>query len=255
MPPPLDPLRLRIFSELNLQLSHPSIPKSLLNETSKHLAFLVRYYTNDPDCDPFRVSVPIIKVLVPLMSKEEETDTEVETVLKIALVVFDEGEYGKERRRESPVSMRMEGLRKIKMEKLYGVGKMLGGGGGEESRDDMTSTEKTKSDSKAGVTGRKVDGGRRDTSASASGIGSSISSTAAKSRMHVLVEATGTLGHYKCMVAKFCGMAERVIGGLLAGDEDVVHACEEVRKKRGNKASGGVARRPVWDVETWGDYS
>lgn len=251
MPPPIDPLRLHIFSELNLQLSHPSIPKSLLNETSKHLAFLVRYYTNDPDCDPFRVSVPIIEVSVPLVSIEEETDMKVETALKIALVVFDGGERGKERRRESPVSMGMDGLRKMNMEKLYGVGKMLGE---EESIDDMTSTEKTKSDSKAGVTGRKVDGGRRDTSASASGIGSSISSTAAKSRMHVLVEATGTLGHYKCMVAKFCGMAERVIGGLLAGDEDVVRACEEVRKKRGNKASGGVAKRPVWDVEAWGDY-
>ncbi|KAI4952437.1 hypothetical protein J4E91_002907 [Alternaria rosae] len=254
MPPPLDPLRLRIFSELNLQLSHCSIPKSLLNKTSKYLAFLIQYYTNDPDCDPFRVSVPIIEVPVSLanIDIEQETDMEVvETALKIALVVFDGGIDGKESRSRIPNAMRIEGLRKMKMEKLYGVGKMLGE---EESRDDMTSTEKTKSDSKAGVTGRKVDGGRRDTSASASGIGSSISSTAAKSRMHVLVEATGTLGHYKCMVAKFCGMAERVIGGLLAGDEDVVRACEEVREKRGKKVSGGVAKRPVWDVGAWGDY-
>ncbi|KAI4921156.1 uncharacterized protein J4E92_008142 [Alternaria infectoria] len=222
MTPPIDPLRARIFSELNLQLTHPSIPKPLLNECSKHLAFLVRYYANDPECNPLRVSVPIVEVpvVVPRMcsgeedgdeeeDEEEEEEVEIEIGLKIALVVFEE------KRRKSSVQTRMEGLRKMKMERLYGVGKVLGE---EETEDELTPTVKTKNGLEPGG------------------------------------PTTGTLGHYKCLVAKLCGMAERVIAGLLDGDEDMVRACEEVKKNKGKKASADVGKRPVWNVEACGEW-
>ncbi|KAI4688201.1 uncharacterized protein J4E84_005131 [Alternaria hordeiaustralica] len=261
MTPPIDPLRARIFSELNLQLTHPSIPKPLLNECSKHLAFLVRYYANDPDCNPLRVSVPIVEVpvVVPRVGmaeeegeEEDEEDVEIEIGLKIALVVFEE------KKRKSSVQTRMEGLRKMKMERLYGVGKVLGEE--EETEDDSTPTMKMKSDDKAGGPVSKIAGFRHCLPASASGTGTgtsasaSASSPAAKPRMRVLIETTGTLGHYKCLVAKLCGMAERVIAGLLDGDEDMVRACEEVRRNKGKNASADVGKRPVWDVEACGEW-
>jgi len=191
MTPPIDPLRHRIFSELNLQLTHPSIPKPLLNECSKHLAFLVRYYANDPDCNPLRVSVPIVEapVYVPRVGmgeeegdekdeeEDEDEDVEIEIGLKIALVVFEE-----------------------KRQK------------------------------------------------------SSVQTSSVQTRMRVLIETTGTLGHYKCLVAKLCGMAERVVAGLLEGDEDMVRACEEVKRNKGKKASADVGKRPVWDVEACGEW-
>ncbi|KAI4615196.1 hypothetical protein J4E83_006922 [Alternaria metachromatica] len=262
MTPPIDPLRARIFSELNLQLTHPSIPKPLLNECSKHLAFLVRYYANDPDCNPLRVSVPIVEVpvVVPRMGMgedeeedeedeededEDEEDLEIEIGLKIALVVFEE------KRRKSSVQTRMEGLRKLKMERLYGVGKVLGE---EETEDDLTPTVKTKNGIETGDPVSKIVGSRYCPPVSASGTGTSVLSTAAKPRMRVLIETTGTLGHYKCLVAKLCGMAERVVAGLLDGDEDMVRACEEVKRNKGKKAGADVGKRPVWDVEACGEW-
>jgi len=174
--------------------------------------------------------------------EDEEEDIEIEIGLKIALVVFEE------KRRKISVQTRMEGLRKMKMERLYGVGKVLGE---EETGDDiaLTSTlmEKMKSDGKAS---------RRDplASASGSGTGTSFSTPATKPRMRVLIETTGTLGHYKCLVAKLCGMAERVVAGLLEGDEDMVRACEEVKKTKSKKASADVGKGPVWDVEACGEW-
>ena len=171
---------------------------------------------------------------------EEEEDVEVEIGLKIALVVFEE------KRQKSSVQTRMEGLRKMKMERLYGVGKVLGE---EETGDDMALTpalmEKMKSHGKAG---------QRDPLASTSGAATSVSSTAAKPRMRVLIETTGTLGHYKCLVAKLCGMAERVVAGLLEGDENMVRACEEVKRNKGKKASADMGKRPVWGVEACGEW-
>ncbi|KAI4962368.1 hypothetical protein J4E86_001402 [Alternaria arbusti] len=257
--PPIDPLRARIFSELNLQLTHPSIPKPLLNECSKHLAFLVRYYANDPDCNPLRVSVPIVEASVVRVvdvdgnveeeqdeeNEEEEEDVEIEIGLKIALVVFEE------KKRKSSVQTRLEGLRKMKMERLYGVGKVLGE---EETEDDSTPTVKTKNGLEPGGPVSKIAGSRHCSPVSASGTGTSVSSTAAKPRMRVLIETTGTLGHYKCLVAKLCGMAERVIGGLLEGDEDMVRACEEVKKNKGQKANADMGKRPVWNVEACGEW-
>ncbi|KAI4673069.1 uncharacterized protein J4E78_001575 [Alternaria triticimaculans] len=260
MTPPIDPLRHRIFSELNLQLTHPSIPKPLLNECSKHLAFLVRYYANDPDCNPLRVSVPIVEapVCVPRVGmgeeegdkeedeeEEDEEDVEIEMGIKIALVVFEE------KRRKSSVQTRMEGLRKMKMERLYGVGKVLGE---EDTEDDLTPTVKTKNGIETGGPVSKIARSRHCPPVSASGTGTSVSSTAAKPRMRVLIETTGTLGHYKCLVAKLCGMAERVVAGLLEGDEDMVRACEEVKKNKGKKTSADVGKRPVWDVEACGEW-
>ncbi|KAI4934837.1 hypothetical protein J4E85_002698 [Alternaria conjuncta] len=254
MTPPIDPLRARIFSELNLQLTHPSIPKPLLNECSKHLAFLVRYYANDPDCNPLRVPVCVPRVGMGEEDEEEDDEegedeggVEVEIGLKIALVVFEE------KRRKSSVQTRMEGLRKMKMERLYGVGKMLGE---EETEDDVTSTPtmKTKNSIETGGPVSKIAGVRHCPPASASGIGTSVSSTAAKPRMRVLIETTGTLGHYKCLVAKLCGMAERVVAGLLEGDEGIVRACEEVKGSKGKKAGADVGKRPVWNVEVCGEW-
>ncbi|KAI4676374.1 uncharacterized protein J4E88_007289 [Alternaria novae-zelandiae] len=262
MTPPIDPLRARIFSELNLQLTHPSIPKPLLNECSKHLAFLVRYYTNDPDCNPLRISVPIVEapVCVPVGNMgmgeeegdeedvgegEEDEDVEIEMGIKIALVVFEE------KRRKSSVQTRMEGLRKMKMERLYGVGKVLGE---EDTEDDSTPTVKTKNSIETGSPVSKIAGSGRCPPASASGTGTSVPSTAAKPRMRVLIETTGTLGHYKCLVAKLCGMAERVVAGLLDGDEDMVGACDEVKKPKAKKTSADVGKRPVWDVEACGEW-
>ncbi|KAI4660098.1 uncharacterized protein J4E79_005902 [Alternaria viburni] len=261
MTPPIDPLRARIFSELNFQLTHPSVPKPFLNECSKHLAFLVRYYANDPDCNPLRVSVPIVEVpvCVPCVGMgeeeqdeededeedEEEEEVEIEIGLKIALVVFEE------KKRKSSVQTRMEGLRKMKMERLYGVGKVLGE---EETEDDVTPTVKTKNDGKAGGPVSKIAGLRHCLPASASGTGTSVPSAAGKPRMRVLIETTGTLGHYKCLVAKLCGMAERVVAGLLESDEDTVRACEEVKRNKGKKASAVVGKRPVWDVEACGEW-
>ncbi|KAI4617070.1 uncharacterized protein J4E87_008583 [Alternaria ethzedia] len=260
MTPPIDPLRARIFSELNLQLTHPSIPKPLLNECSKHLAFLVRYYANDPDCNPLRVSVPIVEVpvVVPRVDMgeeegdeddeedEDDEDVEIEMGIKIALVVFEE------KRRKSSVQTRMEGLRKMKMERLYGVGKVLGE---EETEDDSTPTVKTKNGIETGGGPvSKIAGSRHCPPALASGTGTSGPSTTAKPRMRVLIETTGTLGHYKCLVAKLCGMAERVIAGLLEGDEDMVRACEELKRNKGKKASADMGKRPVWDVEACGEW-
>ena len=264
MTPPIDPLRHRIFSELNLQLTHPSIPKPLLNECSKHLAFLVRYYANDPDCNPLRVSVPIVEapVYVPRVGmgeeegdekdeeEDEDEDVEIEIGLKIALVVFEEKRQ-KSSVQTSSVQTRMEGLRKMKMERLYGVGKVLGE---EDTEDDSTPTVKTRNDIKTGGPVGKIAGSRHCPPASASGTGTSVSSATAKPRMRVLIETTGTLGHYKCLVAKLCGMAERVVAGLLEGDEDMVRACEEVKRNKGKKASADVGKRPVWDVEACGEW-
>ncbi|KAI4704578.1 hypothetical protein J4E81_001647 [Alternaria sp. BMP 2799] len=258
MTPPIDPLRARIFSELNLQLTHPSIPKPLLNECSKHLAFLVRYYANDPDCNPLRVSVPIVEapIVVPRggMGEEEgdeeedEDDVEIEIGLKIALVVFEE------KRQKSSVQTRMEGLRKMKMERLYGVGKVLGEE--EDTEDDLTPTVNTRNGIETGGPVSKIAGVRHcpPASASGTGTGTSVPSTTAKPRMRVLIETTGTLGHYKCLVAKLCGMAERVVAGLLEGDEDMVRACDEVKKNSGKKASADVSKRPVWDIEVCGEW-
>jgi len=83
---------------------------------------------------------------------------------------------------------------------------------------------------------------------------SSVQTSSVQTRMRVLIETTGTLGHYKCLVAKLCGMAERVVAGLLEGDEDMVRACEEVKRNKGKKASADVGKRPVWDVEACGEW-
>ena len=177
--------------------------------------------------------------------EDEEEDVEIEIGLKIALVVFEE------KRRKSSVQTRMDGLRKMKMERLYGVGKVLGE---EDTEDDLTPTVKMKSDDKAGGPVSKIAGFRHCPPASASGTGTSVPSAAAKPRMRVLIETTGTLGHYKCLVAKLCGMAERVVAGLLEGDEDMVRACEEVKMNKGNKASVDVGKRSVWDIEACGEW-
>jgi len=179
--------------------------------------------------------------------KEGEEEVEIEMGIKIAVVVFEE------KKRKSSVQTRMEGLRKMKMERLYGVGKVLGE---EETEDDLTPTPtvKTKNRIETGSPVSKIAGSRHCPPVSASGTGTSVSSTAAKPRMRVLIETTGTLGHYKCLVAKLCGMAERVIGGLLEGDEDMVRACEEVKKNRGQKANADMGKRPVWNVEASGEW-
>ncbi|EOA86582.1 uncharacterized protein SETTUDRAFT_19097 [Exserohilum turcica Et28A] len=58
---PIDPLRMRLFSELNIQLAPHCIDKDTMNETSKHLAFLTRCYLNTPDPNPLAASIPIVK--------------------------------------------------------------------------------------------------------------------------------------------------------------------------------------------------
>jgi hypothetical protein len=241
MPPPIDPLRLRIFSELNLQLSHPSIPKSLLNETSKHLAFLVRYYANDAFCDPLTVSVPIVEVPVPVVGGGWTGDGETEMAMKIALVVFD-----------GPGEKR-----------VFEQGSSMGGyegttAKGEMGKDDgsMTPTEKLDGKIKPGVSAKKLAGARRCASTPSSPAAvASVPSKVARPRFRVLIALTGTLGHHKCLIGRFCDVAERVVGGLLAGDRDIVEACEGDKKGKGEKkASGEVQSRPVWDMEACGNY-
>jgi hypothetical protein len=240
MPLPIDPLRLRIFSELNLQLSHPSIPKSLLNETSKHLAFLVRYYANDAFCDPLTVSVPIVEVPVPTVGAGWALDGETEMALKIALVVFD-GPGGKGVSEESSSMGGYEGTTMS----------------GEMGKDDgsMTPTEKLDGNIKPGVSSKKLAGARRCASTPSPAAVASVPSRVARPRFRVLIALTGTLGHHKCLIGRFCDVAERVVGGLLAGDRDIVGACEGDKKgKGGEKAIGEVQRRPVWDMEACGNY-
>lgn len=47
-------------------------------------------------------------------------------------------------------------------------------------------------------------------------------------------------------------MAERVIGSLFEGDEEMVDVCEEAKKPKGGKRE--VGKKPVWDVVPCGHY-
>jgi hypothetical protein len=47
-------------------------------------------------------------------------------------------------------------------------------------------------------------------------------------------------------------MAERIIGSLLEGDEEMVGAYEETKKPKGGKME--VAKKSVWDVVPCGHY-
>jgi hypothetical protein len=83
-------------------------------------------------------------------------------------------------------------------------------------------------------------------------------------RIRVLIQTIGTLGHRKCLIGGFSALAERVIGGLLTGEEELVNAAVEgggkkkKKKKKDDgqkwkedgKGKGGV----VWDVAAWEDY-
>lgn len=169
---PIDPVRMRIFSELNLQLAQHDISKDIMNETAKHLAFLSRYYFNDPHINPLIVSVPIVDV--PVVSPGGG----VTMAHKIALVVHE--------------------------------------------------------------------------TASSSAPASASASTSSRPRIRVLIRTIGTMGHRKCLVTNLCAIAERVFGGLLDGDEDMVGACEVSRK--GKEREKKVGNKPVWDVVAWEDY-
>ena len=60
----------------------------------------------------------------------------------------------------------------------------------------------------------------------------------------VLVEHKGTLGHQKCVMGGFGEVVERVVAGIVGGEEGIV------KKKEGGKEGKG----PVWDVSPWGEY-
>jgi hypothetical protein len=73
----------------------------------------------------------------------------------------------------------------------------------------------------------------------------------AKSRIRVLIQMMGTLGHRKCLIGGLGAIAERVIWGLLTGEEEIVGAVVEVGKKgKGGKKDSG----PAWDVAPCEDY-
>ncbi|KAL6707012.1 hypothetical protein ACN47E_004962 [Coniothyrium glycines] len=84
-PSPVDPLRRRIFSELNLHFSQHGIEKAFLNQVSQQLALLVRFYLNTTSPDPLSISIPLVDV--PLLLDGNT----VAMAHKIALVVHSEG--------------------------------------------------------------------------------------------------------------------------------------------------------------------
>lgn len=63
------------------------------------------------------------------------------------------------------------------------------------------------------------------------------------SRVKILIENRGMLGHRRCLVTSFSMIAERVIAGLLAGDKEM---WEPLETKSGKDEDKGVG--PVWDV-------
>ena len=83
-------------------------------------------------------------------------------------------------------------------------------------------------------------------------------------RIKVLIQVIGTLDHRKCLIGGFGAIAERVIGGLLTGEQEIVQAAVEggVKGKKGGKEDGlawkeegGQGKNgPVWDVAPWEDY-
>jgi hypothetical protein len=200
MTQPIDPVRMRIFSELNLQLSQHDISKDIMNETSKHLAFLSRYYLNDPCVNPFSISVPIIDV--PVVSPGGE----VAMAHKIALVVHETASSSPPTSTSSAVSAT------------------------------PATTEKKGGEAKTGVSAKKIAGTRHCPSPSSSA--SASTSTSSRPRIRVLIHMIGTMGHQKCLIGGFCAIAERVIASLLEGDEEMVGACEEAKKPKGGKEVG-----------------
>jgi hypothetical protein len=219
MTQPIDPVRMRIFSELSLQLAQHNISKEVMNETSKHLAFLSRYYLNDPCVNPFSISVPIIDVPV------VNPGGEVNMAHKIALVVHEPAPSS------SPTNT-------SSIPDVAGQGST------------SPATGKKNGEVKTAVSVKKITGTRHCPSPSSSA--SASASTPSKPRTRVLIQTIGTMGHHKCLIGGFCAIAERVIGGLLEGDEEMMDACEESKKVKGGKKN--VGRKPVWDVVPWGDY-
>jgi len=192
-PHPIDPLRIRIFSELNLQLGHHGIEKDLMNETAKHLAFLVRFYCNDLHPDPLSVSVPILDV--PLLGPSNE----VTMVHKIALVV------------------------------------QQAGSGNTLSSDASFSSSIAEAKNNAVML--------KDCAAQPKKKERSVPRSVRASRVKVLIENRGVLGHRRCLINGFSMIAERVVAGLLAGDKEM---WESLETKLGKDEENGVGL--VWDI-------
>ncbi|KAG9194383.1 hypothetical protein G6011_04418 [Alternaria panax] len=227
MTQPIDPVRIRIFSELNLQLAQHDVSKNIMNETSKHLAFLSRYYLNDPCINPLNISVPIISVPiinVPVVSPGGE----VVVAHKIALAVHETA-------KPSPSTINSSSVASI-------------AGPGGTSR--TTTTEKKDGEVKTGVSVKKIAGTRRCPPPSSST--SATTPASPRPRIRVLIQMIGTMGHQKCLIGGLCAITERVIGGLLEGDEEMVDACETSKKGKGGKKI--VGKNPVWDVVPWEDH-
>jgi hypothetical protein len=209
MTQPIDPVRMRISSELNIQRSQYDISKDTMNKTAKHLAFLSRYYLNDPCIIPLSISVPIIDVPV------VNPGGEIAMAHKIALVVHEPALPYSSTAATPPVASVT-----------------------------LTTSEKTDGEAKTGVSAKKMAGTRHCPSPS--------TSTSSRPRFRVLIQMVGTVGHQKCLIGGFCAIAERVTGGLLEGNAEMVNACEEDKKGKGGKKN--VGKKPVWDVVPWGGY-
>jgi hypothetical protein len=69
-------------------------------------------------------------------------------------------------------------------------------------------------------------------------------SPSAEPRIKVFIQMIGTLGHRKRLIGGFGAIAERVIGGLLTGQEEIVSAALEGaagKKKKKKKGDSGLA--------------
>ncbi|KAL1798442.1 hypothetical protein ACET3X_002479 [Alternaria dauci] len=221
MAQPIDPVRKRIFSELNLQLAQHDISKDIMNETSKHLAFLARYYLNDPCVNPLMISVPIVDI--PVISPEGG----IAMAHKIALVVHETAPSSASPRNSSTASATDQG-------------------------GTPTTVEKKDGEVKSVVSAKKTAETRHCAPPSLSAPVSASTSTSSRPRIRVLIQMIGSMGHRQCLVGGFCAIAERVVGGLLDGDEEMVDACEVSKKGKAGKKKLG--KEPVWNIMPWGDY-